>query len=37
MVRRAAINTTPLTIFGLFAVTLFLSEVPNTVKSVVAT
>ena len=29
MVRRAAINMTPLTIFGPFAVTLFQSEVPN--------
>ena len=29
MVRRAAINMTPLTNFGLFAVTLFLSEVPS--------
>jgi hypothetical protein len=32
MVTRAAISMTPLTIFGLFAVTLFLSEVPNIAK-----
>jgi hypothetical protein len=29
MVRRAAINVTPLAIFGVFSVTLFLSEVPS--------
>jgi hypothetical protein len=29
MVRGAAINVTSLTIFGVFSVTLFLSEVPS--------
>ena len=29
MVRRAAINMAPLTNFGIFAATLFLSEVPS--------